>query len=1047
MIPATPLIVALVLLGLAPAAKASQLKGDINADGRVNAADALLLQRHLTEGYVLTTAEQDAADVAPLIGGVPQPDTLLTLGDLTVLLRAVQGEIDLPRSLGNPAVIDTVQVWEAGLPYTIPQDLEITDTGKLTLRPGVEIRFGTGGTFTVQPGGELDVQGEATNRVVLTADGSTTPGDWEGLAFSAGALPITVTLTNAEIRYANRAVDVSGANLTLVVTGGLISDFASRGIELSGSANATINGVTIDNGTSRTGRGIDIDGPDPGTTTITGCTIQGAGRGISLSNTSPGISQNTLQDNNRGIHIGQRSDPVINGQNVFTLNDYGIYIEGNNSFENQDPKPVIEDNQIFDNAIQDLWAWRFGEPDVAIEATGNYWGEIDPIQVANNISDLSDESDTNQNGRPWVEFIPYDETPGVEYLHPGTFLWRKVAANTTLLGAGPHAIVGRVTVDPLVTLRIDSLKEVVVPPALPEYVPVAVNVGNTSRLIVDGTLEIVGRKDTMAMIDAEVTIESTESSPAIGDWDGIEFRDASMLSTIDHAIIRHARIPIDVDQSDLVIANSQISLFGVGTSIGDPAAIRYTNSTGSIVGNSINGEVPGTPPTPNINNGITLIDSPVSIIDNAEITNVQLGILLIGEASLSGVGGPIAITGNSLFDNTQANLRLERMTNPEALLGLNATGNAWGADDAAGVVATIQNPKNSPPNGLDSVSIDFSNFIDTLGQTVTGSFFKFALRNVIRTKQIFNPSMSESVDIQFELAVASAASPATVTLNVCLETVSSCSPTVHQDSAVYTTSGSKAFTWDGTDDATGLPVASEGYSYELVVDDGVDDGVNQGVFDPAREFQVAAGLTTTFANPLDPGTGFALFNTHRTEPILIDITLAEPARLGLDVETVSVLPSRAFPSGSSQMKWEGFDAQGMALDGDLAVHVRDDGKMRPNTVVVESAPVVTASPPAIEIVSSPYLLYRSYGQPSADLVYRLDQTADVTITLLPPGVSDPSSGIEIFSQTGLAAGIDHTAVIDSAVTETGGEGTYAVHVAAANGSLVGTYVGAVQLRR
>ncbi len=68
--------------------------GDINNDGQVNAADLLLATRILTGAYIPTREEQERWDVAPLVNGIPEPDSQNTAGDLVVLQRKVLGQID-----------------------------------------------------------------------------------------------------------------------------------------------------------------------------------------------------------------------------------------------------------------------------------------------------------------------------------------------------------------------------------------------------------------------------------------------------------------------------------------------------------------------------------------------------------------------------------------------------------------------------------------------------------------------------------------------------------------------------------------------------------------------------------------------------------------------------------------------------------------------------------------------------------------------------------------------------------------------------------------
>ncbi|MFQ5642685.1 MAG: hypothetical protein ACE5FQ_03195 [Thiogranum sp.] len=68
--------------------------GDLNADGLVNVVDVLLAQRILTGQLPLTQDYLDHGDVAPLVGGTPDPDGLFNLGDVLVIQRKALGLID-----------------------------------------------------------------------------------------------------------------------------------------------------------------------------------------------------------------------------------------------------------------------------------------------------------------------------------------------------------------------------------------------------------------------------------------------------------------------------------------------------------------------------------------------------------------------------------------------------------------------------------------------------------------------------------------------------------------------------------------------------------------------------------------------------------------------------------------------------------------------------------------------------------------------------------------------------------------------------------------
>jgi len=73
---------------------ALQPDGDINDDGLVDIKDMLLAMRILLGTYIPTSSQQARWDVAPLVGGVPQPDGQNDLGDYVVLQRKLLGIVN-----------------------------------------------------------------------------------------------------------------------------------------------------------------------------------------------------------------------------------------------------------------------------------------------------------------------------------------------------------------------------------------------------------------------------------------------------------------------------------------------------------------------------------------------------------------------------------------------------------------------------------------------------------------------------------------------------------------------------------------------------------------------------------------------------------------------------------------------------------------------------------------------------------------------------------------------------------------------------------------
>jgi hypothetical protein len=61
--------------------------GDINGDGEVSATDALKALRFAAGLDTASATDLDNGDVAPLVGGVSQPDGMIDIGDVVVILR------------------------------------------------------------------------------------------------------------------------------------------------------------------------------------------------------------------------------------------------------------------------------------------------------------------------------------------------------------------------------------------------------------------------------------------------------------------------------------------------------------------------------------------------------------------------------------------------------------------------------------------------------------------------------------------------------------------------------------------------------------------------------------------------------------------------------------------------------------------------------------------------------------------------------------------------------------------------------------------------
>jgi hypothetical protein len=65
----------------------SETYGDITGDGKVDAADVLIVTRIVLGLRTVSAGEMAIIDVAPLVNGIPAPDGLITAGDLLIITR------------------------------------------------------------------------------------------------------------------------------------------------------------------------------------------------------------------------------------------------------------------------------------------------------------------------------------------------------------------------------------------------------------------------------------------------------------------------------------------------------------------------------------------------------------------------------------------------------------------------------------------------------------------------------------------------------------------------------------------------------------------------------------------------------------------------------------------------------------------------------------------------------------------------------------------------------------------------------------------------
>ncbi len=175
----------------------------------------------------------------------------------------------------NAEPLGTGSVWHVRAPVLVPSPYS------LTMGAGAIVKFDTSSDLTVlsgSPGGQLNINGTMSNRVILTSladddalvggdtagDGATTPtaGDWNGIHYQPGSLG---TISETDILFAQIGLLVEES---LVFNNVLVQFSAMNGIAVQTSsatdtASPTFNGVTVD--TVDSGAGIYIDNQAGGT--------------------------------------------------------------------------------------------------------------------------------------------------------------------------------------------------------------------------------------------------------------------------------------------------------------------------------------------------------------------------------------------------------------------------------------------------------------------------------------------------------------------------------------------------------------------------------------------------------------------------------------------------------------------------------------------------------------------------------------------------------------------------------------------------------------
>jgi len=628
-------------------------------------------------------------DNASVIAGGISTNTLPWI-EFTPFLDGPEGEDVVGNYLRG--TVDT-SLSLAGLIYEVIGDLTVSETETWTIEAGAELIFLSDYLFTVN--GALQVLGEDGQEVIFrSSDGGN--NDWPGIEIT-DLSDGTSEIGHAVIQNAVVGVDVTGSDVN--VSNSEITSYYTAGLSYD-NAGGSIEHNVINRNYDTTGI---------------------YSYGIRLNEASPHIAGNTVQANLYGIYIPNDSSPVINGMNVITGNRYGLYVYGNNSQEDHNPRPVVNENNIYNNVNSAGTSTRnyyttgsFYEGEtLTLDATNNWWGTNVPDEINASIRDRNDVGSL-----PFVNYIPFwDGAGGGE---PADDYLIGPIDTSQPLSSGIYQVIGDIVVQEGETWTINPGAELVF---LADY-----------SFTVNGAVQMNGTNEQ------RVIIRSADGE--LGDWSGIEITELSNgTSVIDNAVIQNAEIGVRVVGTNADIRNCDIVRYSATGISYESNANRSLRADGTISNNLINRQ----DESGRYGNGIYIINSSPHIQGNTiqgngmgvfvnmdssplidghnVISENRTGLYLGANHLIAGNDPHPVVTGNDIFNNINQgnpyNVSTTYFFDPS--IPIHAELNWWGTIDPVEIHATIHDSRGLVDSQFPLVN--FTPFLDGPdGEEVQGEY-------------------------------------------------------------------------------------------------------------------------------------------------------------------------------------------------------------------------------------------------------------------------------------------------------------------------------------
>lgn len=320
-----------------------------------------------------------------------QKSSLKILG-LLVAGAILSSTVALAETRVGGVLTGQVQWTRAAGPYVVIEDITIPAGSKLTIGPGVLVKFKP--NLADQKGlrpfdleiavyGTLECAGADGDSIYMTSDSlDPTTQDWAGIVVAeAGAV---ARIDRVVLDSATTGITVTDG--TLELTQSTIRGCSERGVHFQrGHGRIYRSQITMVGNFAGTAKGISlVQSPD---VLIDESFIIGTQIGIGLERGSNATIRNSLVSLCRsyGITITSSSPEVT--RNNIAQNEFGVMLRGLS-------KPKMRDNNIFDNAtfelvVRELRGDTPGEMPT-LDLSGNWWGRITSDVAYDRIDDGND---------------------------------------------------------------------------------------------------------------------------------------------------------------------------------------------------------------------------------------------------------------------------------------------------------------------------------------------------------------------------------------------------------------------------------------------------------------------------------------------------------------------------------------------------------------------------------------------------------------------------------------------------------------------------------